>query len=117
ANRSEGVGPGDPAQPGGAGLGGADLRFPVDRDEAERRPVPVDPLEVVERAPVAVAPHVDAVGETSQDAVEGPLYVGDAPGVVTGADAVLGDELGQAVGVGPRASHARFERLGPELVA
>src|SRR4249920_284669 len=49
------VGPRDLAQPGRAGLGGAGLGGPVDRDQAEGRPVAVGPLEIVEQAPVGAA--------------------------------------------------------------
>src|SRR5439155_3427142 len=89
----------------------------VDGDEPERGPVAERPLEVVHRAPVGVAAQVDAVAEAAQHAPEGTLDVGDAAGVVVGADAVLGDEHGRLLGDLPRAADRRLERLWPELVA
>src|SRR2546421_938673 len=79
----------DLAQPPGAGLGRAHLGAAVDGDESERRAVAERPLEVVERTPVRVAAHVEAVGQTGEHAVQRGLDVLDALGVVGRADAVL----------------------------
>jgi hypothetical protein len=40
----------------------------VDRNEAEGRAVGVDPLEVVQQAPVGIAAHLDPLGQTIEDA-------------------------------------------------
>src|SRR5205085_9505708 len=57
------VGFGHAAQPGRAWFGSALERGAVDSDKAEMRHVAKRPFEVVEPAPVHVAPHVDAVRE------------------------------------------------------
>ena len=92
--------------------------LPVDRDEAERLAEAVVPLEVVEQAPVAVAAHVDAVGDARVYAAQGAGDVVDAVRVVVGAEAVLGDEHRQrAAGVVVHPAQAGLERLRPDLGA
>ena len=50
------------------------------------------PLEGVEQAPVGGAAHVQPVVQAVKDAVEGLADELDAPGVVVGGNAILGDE-------------------------
>src|SRR5207245_7920478 len=52
-----------------ARLNGALLSLAVHGDEAEFRTVAVDPLEIVQERPVAVAADIDDVGETAQSAI------------------------------------------------
>src|SRR5438034_10764753 len=91
----------DLSQPAGARLHGARLGLAIDRDEAERRPVPERPLEVVEQRPVEVAAYVEAVIEAVADAAQRFRDVLDALVVVGRADSVLGHvgrrpEIGRA---------------------
>src|SRR5207248_793887 len=113
----EGVGPGHGPQPGRARPGVALEGGAVDPHEPERRAVAERPLEIVERAPVRVPAHVDAVVEAAADPLQGPANVGDAALVVVGGDAVLGDEQRYAAGDLPRPTEGRLQHLGPELVA
>ena len=88
------------------------------RSQPESGPVAEDPLEVVQQAPIRVAPDVDAVGDGPQHPRQGVLHVGDALIVIVGANAVLGDEERDlALGVGPRPAQARLQAVQPEDVA
>src|SRR5258706_11898322 len=74
------VRPGDGAEPARARLRRASLGQAVDGDQAERRAVAEDPLEVVEQAPVDVAAYVDAGREAGQHAGQRSPDVLDALG-------------------------------------
>src|SRR5438067_2516763 len=107
---SEGVDLGDAAQPRRRRLRSAAERRSVDGDQAERRAIAKRPFEIVERAPVHVAAHVDPVVETAGHTSQRPLHVLDAAGVIGGGDAVLGHHDRDAVGDLPRPPDTRFER-------
>src|SRR6202022_1934235 len=59
-------GPSDLAEPLSAGLRTTSEGLPVDRDHAELRAVSEGPLEVVEKAPIEVAPYLDSCRQTGQ---------------------------------------------------
>ncbi len=104
------------AQPPGAGLGLALLRLPIHRDEAKGRLVAQHPLEIVEGRPVSVAAHIQAVLKTGFHALQRAPDVGDAPGVVLRANAVLGDDDGDLGDING-ATNRGFQRLRPEFIA
>src|SRR5690606_25345091 len=86
------VASGDLAEPAEAGLGRAHEGLAVHGDQAEGRPVAAGPLVVVQRAPVLVCAHVDAVRDGPMQSAKRTVGVRHTPSIVSGGDAVLGDE-------------------------
>src|ERR1700722_18257489 len=109
------VGAGDVAQPFCTRLDRTRLSRPIHRYQAEGWAVAGVPFKVVQQRPVEVAADVDAVADTSRDAIQRAADVLDAAIVLVGADSVLGDDdrnFGDCAGL----ADVRFERFGPEFV-
>src|SRR3984957_9584478 len=81
-----------PSVDGGARLGSARERLPVDREQPELPLVAEDPLEVVHQRPVVVAEHRHAVGDRLAQPAQRRLDERRTLAVVVGLHAVLGDE-------------------------
>ena len=74
------------------------------------------PLEIVQKAPVEVAPDVDTGIDTALHAAQCPLDVVDPDLVVVGSDAVFGD-VDRKARLVPRPTDGALEGLGPDLVS
>src|ERR1017187_7982550 len=89
ACRDDCIGSGHLAEPVGARFRASFEGVGRHGDDAELRPLPQVPLEIIEQAPDEVAPQVEAFLDAAMGALERVAQERDPLGVVIGGDAIL----------------------------